>query len=131
MNTTDVIILGKIIITPLLAAQKSFEIALQTPKTDLNCDASIQRFKFSYELAWKTLKRVLNHQGIMVNSPRNVFRDAAKEGLLDYPKAWFTFLELRNLTTHTYQEAIAEKIYQLLPQFKQELATVIERIKKL
>lgn len=47
----DIVILGDLMITPLLKARDSLNIALAAPKTDLNRDASIQRFDFTIELA--------------------------------------------------------------------------------
>jgi nucleotidyltransferase substrate binding protein (TIGR01987 family) len=127
----DVTILGEIIITPLIKAQNSLGIALAAPKTDLNRDASIQRFEFTIELAWKTMRRILKYKSILINNPRDTVREAAKENLIDDPKAWFVFLENRNLTSHVYNEEIAEKIYNSLPDFKKALDEFIEKIVKL
>ena len=127
----DIIILGELIITPLLKARDSLKIALDAPKTDLNRDASIQRFEFTMELAWKTMKRILKYKSILINSPRDTIRESAKEGLIDDPKAWFTFLESRNMTSHVYDEKVAERIYSSLPAFKIELDAFIDRILKL
>ena len=129
--TDDVMILGDLIITPLLKARDSLAIALAAPKTDLNRDASIQRFEFTIELAWKTMKRILQYKSILINNPRDTVREAAKESLIDDPKAWFVFLENRNLTTHVYNEEIAEKIYNSLPKFKIALDAFINNILKL
>ena len=124
----EVIILNDLIITPLIKARDSLELALNAPKTDLNRDASIQRFEFTFELAWKTMKRILKYKGILINNPRDTIRETAKEGLIDDPKTWFVFLENRNLTSHVYNEKVAEKIYSSLPEFKVALDAFIESI---
>ncbi len=129
--TQEVIILDKLNITSLLKAQKAFSSALKEVKTELERDGAIQRFEFTYELAWKTLKRILSFKGIDINNPRDVFRESAKAGLIDDPKVWFEFIKKRNLTTHTYNEECAEDIYKCLPDFEKELLIVIDRIKKL
>lgn len=97
----DVIILGNLVITPLIKAQKTFEQALKQANSELERDGAIQRFGYTYELVWKTLKRILSFKGVDVNSPRDVFREAAKQKLIDDPMIWFTFIKQRNLTTHT------------------------------
>lgn len=124
----DAVILGEIIITPLLKAQKAFHLALAENKSDIVRDASIQRFEFCFELAWKTLKRILAFKGIEANSPRDVFREAARVSLVDDPIIWFEFLKKRNNTVHTYNEDIAEEIYKSLPQFKVELEKLVSTI---
>lgn len=127
----QVIILDKIIITPLLRAQKTLESALQEAESDLERDGAIQRFEYTYELIWKILKKILSFKGVNVNSPRDVFREAAKQGLIEDPKIWFEFIKKRNLTVHTYNEDDAEEIFECLPKFRDELSKVIEKIKKL
>lgn len=122
----EVVIIGDIVITPLLRAKKVLNEALQAPKNDLSRDASIQRFEFTFELAWKTLKRVLRVKGISANSPRDVFRDAARVGLIQDPSKWYVFLENRNRTAHVYNEGIAEEIYSGLPEFAIELSKLID-----
>ena len=124
----DVMILNDLIITPLLKARDALGIALTAPKTDLNRDASIQRFEFTFELAWKTMRRILKYKGIEINNPRDTIREVAKEGLIQDPKIWFIFLENRNLTSHVYNEDVAEKIYHSLPEFKAALDAFIDKI---
>ncbi len=127
----EITIIGDIIITPLVKAKQSFEVALTSPKTDLNRDASIQRFEFTFELTWKALKRVLHYKGNNVNSPRDVLREAASEGLIIDPVEWFGFLEDRNRTVHTYNEKIAEEIYQHLPAFQKALDVTLNKLMSL
>ena len=124
----DIIILNDLVITPLIKAKQALDIALSAPKTDLNRDASIQRFEFTFELTWKTLKRILQKKGIRIHNPRDVLREAAKEGFIEDPQIWFDFLENRNNTLHVYNEKTAETIYQALPAFKNALEALIEKI---
>lgn len=64
----------------------------------------------------------------MINNPRDTLREAAKENLIDDPKEWFNYLENRNLTSHVYNEDIAERIYSALPPFKKALDNFINNI---
>lgn len=127
----EIVITGGIIITPLIKAKQAFAIALSAPKTDLNRDASIHRFEFTFELAWKAMKRVLRYKGLQANSPRDVIRDAASEGLILDPVLWFGFLENRNRTVHTYNEAIADEIYADLPSFNRALEQLLVKLQSL
>jgi nucleotidyltransferase substrate binding protein (TIGR01987 family) len=127
----EVVILGDLIISSLLKARDTLGVALAAPKTDLNRDASIQRFAFTFELAWKTMKRILKYKSIFINNPRDTIRESAKEGLINDPKAWLLFLESRNLTSLVYNEDIAEKIYSILSDFKASLDVFISNIQRL
>ncbi len=112
-------------ISALLAASHSLDEALNrashVPSDDMLRDACIQRFEYCYELAWKTMKRILNYRGLDVNSPRPVFRQAAKEGLIADPEIWFEFLEKWNAILEDYGIALLEDVPAILPLFQQSL----------
>jgi hypothetical protein len=52
---------SQIDISPLLLTFDQFHEALQVAKTDLEKAGTIQYFEFTYELALKTMKRILSH----------------------------------------------------------------------
>jgi len=88
--------------------------AVRVPKSDIVRDAVIQRFEFTFETVWRALKIFLEHQGHECPGSRTVIRKAFAEGLIESPNradAWFQMLEDRNLTTHAYDEELADKIY--------------------
>ncbi len=93
-------------------AQKKLKEALQLPETEINRDATIQRFEFTFELTWKLLNVVVRESGIEVYGPKNTFREAEKLGLIHNINVWFDFLYARNLSTHTYEEKTAEEVYK-------------------
>jgi len=107
-------------------AVKSLEVALAQAPTDLGRDGAIQRFEFVIELSWKLLQKVLSERKVMVFSPRNTYREAHKECLLDDPQAWLVFWDVRNLTSHTYREQLAQEVFAKLPSFL-ELAQQLEQ----
>ncbi len=74
-------------------------------------DGTIQRFEFTFELAWKFLRAILVYRGIDVNSPRNTIKEAFREKLIQDGEAWIEMLEDRNSTSHTYDEILAKEIY--------------------
>ena len=64
--------------------------------------AVIKAYEFSFELSWKTLKDLLNHEGVDAQLPREVLRQAFAVGLLQDGQVWIDMLEQRNLMAHTY-----------------------------
>ena len=125
------LILGDLNIAPLIKAQIFLKTAIDVARSDLERAGAIQSFEICYELSWKTMKRILAYRGIEANSPREVFRLAAREKLIDDLERWFDFLEKRNLTRHVYNLAIAEEVFAFLPSFYLALDLFIRRIRSL
>jgi nucleotidyltransferase substrate binding protein (TIGR01987 family) len=77
---------------------------------DYRLDALIQRFEFTYELAWKLIKAWLEYNGIEARTPRDCFREAFTADLIRDGEGWMNMLVDRNLISHTYDEKDARKI---------------------
>ena len=88
--------------------------ALAEPKSDIARDATIQRFEFCVELGWKTAKKVM---GTDSSAPKTVVREMAQEGLIADVELWLEAIDQRNLTSHTYQEKLAEQVYEFAKKF--------------
>lgn len=88
------------------------EGALKFDKTDdLQRDGLIQRFEFTFELAWKTLKSIFEDEGLTgLNSPKTVLREAFSAGLIENEELWLLMLNDRNSTSHIYSEKLAIEI---------------------
>jgi nucleotidyltransferase substrate binding protein (TIGR01987 family) len=84
--------------------------ALSVPKSDIVRDAVIQRFEFTFELAWKTMKLWLSGQGVEVHTPAQVLAEALQAGLIIDGNGWSRMQESRNWTSHTYDLALAEAV---------------------
>jgi nucleotidyltransferase substrate binding protein (TIGR01987 family) len=100
-------------------AVKRLQEAVAQPESDLVRDAVIQRFEFTFELIWKSLKLYLERQGLDCGGPRSTLKKAFTEGLINSPDeadVWLQVLEDRNLTSHAYDEALANRIYQHVVQ---------------
>lgn len=78
---------------------------------DMYLDATIQRFEFCFELAWKLIKAVLEYEGIEANSPRSCIREGWKQRLISNAETWLEMMEKRKLSSHTYDENVAREIY--------------------
>ena len=103
------------------------EKALSEPASEYVRDATIQRFEFTYELAWKTLKAYLATLDLTVLSPKEALKVAFQQGLLTDAKGWGELHVKRNLTSHTYDEQLAEEIYCYL---KKEGLSLFLELKK-
>lgn len=76
-------------------------------------DGVIQRFEFTAELAWKTAREYLIDEGIAeINTPKSVMKAAFAAGLVDDEEGWIEILNDRNVTSHIYDEAEANKIFE-------------------
>ena len=86
-------------------------------ENDIALDAAIQRFEFSFELFWKTLKvLLLEVGGIQVGSPKQVLKEAYSQGWINEEQRWLDLLDARNLTSHVYNEQKALDIYQIIQE---------------
>jgi nucleotidyltransferase substrate binding protein (TIGR01987 family) len=81
--------------------------ALARPEDPIVRDASIQRFEFTFEMAWKAVQAQAMAEGIECVSPRDCFRTGFRLGLVDNDARWMAMIEDRNRTTHTYDEKAA------------------------
>ena len=64
-------------------------LATTRPLTKLEQLWLIQSFKFTHELAWKTLRDFLTHRGVSeITDPRDVCRAAFKAKVLDDGEVW-------------------------------------------
>lgn len=108
---------------------------VSVPESTLMRDGIIQRFEYTFELSWKTMKRYLEMYGIeQVDKLKNrdFFRSCHESGLIRDPQAWFDFLQDRNQTSHTYDQVVAVDVYDSAVRFIADaqylLAQLRERI---
>lgn len=112
----------------IVKARDTFERFRVGMEDDRDQAGAIQAFEFCYELAWKMMKRVLESRGLEVGSPKDTFRKAALEKLIDDPELWFEFQKKRNLTSHTYEQENINSILTIFDIFSKELDQLIQRL---
>ena len=95
----------------LQTLRNAAELATQRPLSELEQQGLIQGFEFTHELAWNLLKDFLEAQGIagLIGS-RDAIRTAFKNGLLEEGETWMEMIKARNLSSHTYQQDLAQRI---------------------
>lgn len=77
----------------------------------------IQAFEYTYELSWNMLKDYLEDQGdINITGSRDAFRLAFKRELIEEGEIWMDMVRSRTLTSHTYNEELAEKVADAIRQ---------------
>mgnify|MGYP001144604344 CR=1 FL=1 len=95
-------------------------------------DGVIQRFEFTFELAWKTLKRYLEEYGSLRKSAisiKDLFRMGAEQGLLAETTVWFEYLEMRNQTSHIDNESQAQSVFERVSKFAYDASELSANIK--
>lgn len=103
---------------------------LTKPEDAIVRDACIQRFEFTFEMAWKALQRHALAEGLECASPRDCFRTGFRLGLIDKDARWMAMVEDRNRTSHMYDEDSAKAIYRALAGYAQLLGRLLEKLKE-
>lgn len=80
----------------------------------LSKEGLIQRFEYTLELAWKTLKDYLESKGDLVKFPRDVIKKAFQTNLIDNGETWLEMLEKRNIMSHTYDEETFNEVLDVI-----------------
>lgn len=84
----------------------------ETPHSQLEKEGIIQRFEYTVELAWKTLKDYLESENVVLDqiTPRNVIRRAFEAGVIKQGETWQKALDARNRMSHTYNFETFERV---------------------
>lgn len=115
-------------IEPLIKAFAKFERFRPNDKTEQERAGIIQAFEYCFELSWKIMKRLLNERGLVANSPKEVFRMAAREGFITNCELWFDFLIKRNMTVHTYNQNEADEVIGICTAFSLEVKEFLNKV---
>jgi len=114
-----------------IKAAKRLNDGIKTARNQLDRDGVIQRFEFTFELAWKSLRLFLSDQGILVNSPKQALKAAFKYGLITDEKLFLDMLEDRNLTSHLYSEEETKEVFKRIKKsYSSALITLSKELKK-
>lgn len=95
-------------------ATKKLKDALAQEKNEFIRDSVIQRFEFCIELAWKTSRKVM---GINFTAPKQVVREMGRNNMISDVNLWLQAIDQRNLSSHTYNEQLAEEVYKFIQNF--------------
>jgi len=111
----------------LAKATERLKEALNEKETEIAIDGTLHRFEFTFELAWKTMKDLMEYNGIIetTGSPREVLRTAFQNGIIEDGEAWINMMLARNSLSHLYDEEASRKIYR---DIKEKYIVLIEKL---
>lgn len=100
--------------------------------SDLEAEGMVQRFEYTYELAWKTAKDYLESQGVAVSYPREVIKAAVQSGLISTQgDTWIEMLDRRNEAAHTYDREKFEALTKAIrTRFLPAIAGLVDRLRQ-
>ena len=99
-------------------------------------DGLIKRFEFTYDISHKSLRRAIeaaspNPEEIDQMSFPTLIRTAFEQALIvgDW-NDWQEYRKMRNITSHTYDEAKAREVTAAIPRFLAEAIELLARLEK-
>lgn len=104
--------------------QRAFLLLREAMENDLDRlsqlekEGIIQRFEYTFELAWKVLKDKMAYDGIVLDriSPKAVVREAYAAKYIVDADTWFKMIGDRNLMSHTYDFAKFEAVIKTIEE---------------
>jgi len=118
----------------IIRAQKAFQTFEEILKESYSVvirDASIQRFEYTFEIVWKSLREFLKEKaGVIANSPKLTFREALAIGILSEEETGkcLEMTDDRNDIAHTYNKEVAERIFSRLKEYSSLMKKILNGI---
>ena len=105
------------------AAQLSKTRALSA----LEKEGVIQRFEYTWELAWKVLKDYLEHQGIVLATitPTASIKAALAAQVIDEGDVWIAALDARNKMSHVYN---AQQFEAIIAHIETDFLRILKKL---
>ncbi|GIV98991.1 nucleotidyltransferase substrate binding protein [Roseiflexus sp.] len=93
----------------------------------------IQAFEYTFDLSWNVIKDYFELQGDTgILGSRDAFRLAFRRGLIEHGDVWMSMIKSRALTSHTYNEEIAQQVASaIVNQYYPEFVRLHETLTKL
>lgn len=110
-------------------AVNSLKEGVSQARSQLEKDGVIQRFEFTFELLWKTLKVVLEDQGIQAKTPKESLRAAFQISLITDEEIYLDMLQARNKMSHLYNKEESDKIFSgIKTKYLPEVLLLLDRL---
>jgi nucleotidyltransferase substrate binding protein (TIGR01987 family) len=92
--------------------REAMETLETRPLSQLEKEGIIQRFEYTWELAWKLLKDYLDAQGVNLDTvtPASTIKAAFAAKIITHGDIWMNALDARNKMSHTYNFKTFEDI---------------------
>ena len=126
-------------LTPFENALNSLKEVIEVYNSDetnlITRDSMIQRFEYTYSIALKMIKRFFSYGAFVENVDGMTFNEMVRQAnkmdlLKSNLETWTLFREKRNLTSHTYDEKIAEDVAKIIPLFCEEAQFLLNKLKE-
>ncbi len=83
--------------------------------SELEVEGLVQRFEYTFELAWKVLQDLLTFKGYdFMQGPNGTMKMAFEDGLITEHDAWRRMAKSRNTMSHVYDEDEVMPIVRLI-----------------
>ena len=110
-------------------ALERLEEAVNEAQTELEIDGAIQRFEFTFEQAWKSIKKFLEDEGIICRSPKSCLKEAYAVGFINNEQIWLKMLTDRNRSVHIYDMETSREVFENIKRFYvQELKALKQKL---
>lgn len=97
-------------------------------------DGVIQRFEIAMAVSWKLLSRTLlvkfQVEETEILTKKDIFRHAAKIGLIQDASAWFTHYDARNESSHIYDADMAQATFERARLFLQDALFTLSQLQR-
>ena len=119
----------------LVLLEQAVKITETRELSELEEQGLIQRFEFTHELAWNVLKDYIEYQGNnSITGSRDATREAFNKGLIAEGDQWMEMIKSRNLSTHTYNQDVADSLkdkilniyFPLFADFKIKMTSLLQ-----
>lgn len=94
--------------------REAIETMEERELTQLEKEGIIQRFEYTWELAWKVIKDYLEHEGVTLDkiTPASVIRAAFTAKIIKDGEMWMQALDARNKMSHVYNLKKFEEVIE-------------------
>lgn len=107
--------------------REAIDASSERELSQLEREGIIQRFEYTWELAWKTIKDYLDFTGVIVAeaTPRSVLKAAYAAGVVAHGDDWMDALDARNKMSHTYNFKVFE---QVIADIKKRFLNILDEL---
>lgn len=107
--------------------------AAAMPEREIVRDGVILRMAYTIDLSWKLLQRHL--RGLQelaetgIGTKQDIFRIAARTGLIADAESWSTYCEARDMTSHSYDSDVADQIFRLAQPLARDARALLDELR--
>ena len=106
---------------------RAVDLSRQRPLSEIEKQGLIKAFEFTHELAWNVMKDYFEYQGnTSITGSRDAAREAFQRNLIADGEGWMEMIQSRNMTSHTYNQEVADEIAEKVTDIYYELFKAFE-----